>query len=106
MDISALLPLILGGNKDATALLAAVNAIKRNRGEVKSASADDPPTDPRAELLKTVAGQSANPEMITALTSMMSAQNGRTKAQGFKPILPFVCNDILGKMDKFMSRQR
>ena len=56
MDISALLPLILGGNKDATALLAAVNAIKRNRGEVKSASADAPPTDPRAELLKRLRG--------------------------------------------------
>lgn len=105
MDISALIPFLIGGNKDASAILAAMNAMK-NRGAQSPSSPEQKPLDPRAELLKTVAGQSANPEMINALTSVMSAQSEGRKAQGFTPILPFVCNDILGKMDKFMSRKR
>lgn len=108
MDISALLPLILGGNKDATALLAAMNAMK-NRASTQSVPSSAPEqntTDPRAELIKSVVGNSANPETINALTAMMNAQSNGRKAQGFTPILPFVCNDILGKMDKFMSRKR
>lgn len=105
MDISALIPLLLGKNKDATAIIAALNAMK-NRGSQSVDKSAVNTADPRAELLKTVAGQSANPEMINALTSVMSAQSNGRKPQGFEPILPFVCNDILGKMDKFMSRKR
>lgn len=45
--------------------------------------------------------------MASVLTSALGSKNSKkNKAEGFKPVLGFVNNEILGKLTKYMNAQK
>lgn len=132
MDFSSILPLLLAKNADVAPLVAALSAAKNQPSA--PARADSPQPEPtaanaqpsdsaQAALISALAGKTqpsdsaqaalisaiaaggkTSPETATALASLMKADRVDRRRRGFEPIMPFVCNDVLGKMDKYMSK--
>ncbi|MFR1565609.1 MAG: hypothetical protein ACLSUT_04135 [Christensenellales bacterium] len=98
MDLSSILPLLFmnKGNKpdDATATLLKM----MTKGEQPAES------DILGALLK---NQGGSQEMASVLSSALSSKSSKkNKADGFKPVLGFVNNEILGKLTKYMNAQK